>query len=94
MITFYADGAPVKTVMTRSEILCELSRIPCGILEPFPNVELIGLCQCEYCNSEVDSTYINCPNCGAPLNRTRQPQMPDLQWNYMGVPVEIVEDET
>ena len=90
MTTLYANGTPVKTVMTRSEIQYELSRIPVRFIEPLQ----IGLCQCEYCNSEVDSTYINCPNCGAPLNRTRQPQMPDLQWNYMGVPVEVVEDET
>lgn len=24
---------------------------------------------CEYCDSWVDENYMNCPNCGAPVNR-------------------------
>ena len=25
--------------------------------------------RCEYCNSELEDKYVNCPNCGAPLKR-------------------------
>ena len=25
--------------------------------------------RCEYCDSELENKYINCPNCGAPLRR-------------------------
>ena len=25
--------------------------------------------KCEYCESELEDKYINCPNCGAPLKR-------------------------
>ncbi len=25
--------------------------------------------KCEYCDSWVDTTHINCPNCGAPIKR-------------------------
>lgn len=44
-------------------------------------------CQCEYCNSEVDRTYVNCPNCGAPLKKNWNPAK---QWFYNGIPVELI----
>lgn len=88
MSKLYADNRVIA--MTRSELLDELSSIPIQILSPDP--KMTSLCQCEYCNSVVDTTYINCPNCGAPIKRVIEPLR--LRYELNGFPVEVVEDDT
>lgn len=74
-----------KFIMTRSELAetLQYNNLPFNDLDYWTKS-----CKCEYCNSEVDTTYINCPNCGAPLNHSR---MVDRQFFYMGCPVEIID---
>lgn len=87
MSKLYDDNRVIA--MTRSELLNELRRIPITKLSTEPQVTM--LCECEYCNSVVDTTYINCPNCGAPIKRVIEPFRVCYEWN--GFPVEVVEDD-
>lgn len=72
-----------KIFMTRAEWLEEASKTYMPLLD-WPTKS----CKCEYCNSEVDATYINCPNCGAPIQRIK-----NVEWHYeyKGIPVEFID---
>ena len=88
MSKLYADNRVIA--MTRRELLKELSTVPLT-LEPLNDGLWVNSCECEYCNSVVDTTYINCPNCGAPLKKNYAVPMRRFMWR--GFPVEIVEDD-
>lgn len=72
-----------KILMTRAEWLEEASKAYMPLLD-----WQTKSCKCEYCNSEVDISYINCPNCGAPLKRIK---IVDWHYEYNGIPVEFID---
>ena len=72
-----------KILMTRSEWIAEASKSYIPLIR-----DEIKSCKCEYCGSMVDTTYINCPNCGAPTNRRRTNE---LRYEYNGIPVEFID---
>ena len=74
-----------KILMTRAEWLEEASKTYMPLIY-WP----AKLHKCEYCNSEFDATYINCPNCGAPI-RSKFDIKAEWHYEYHGIPVEFID---
>ena len=72
-----------KILMTRSEWIAESSKSYMPLI-----FDEAKSCRCDYCGSMVDTTYINCPNCGAPVKRHGTV---GWQYEYNGIPVEIID---